>query len=72
MKSPTKKPFFDERISIINPNGKFFIVEPVFHVSKKSFEDTVKKAQTAGFVPVERPKLFFSQTVIMQAAWGEK
>ncbi|MGO9017384.1 MAG: class I SAM-dependent methyltransferase [Syntrophobacteraceae bacterium] len=65
---PDKQLFFDELISIMNPNGRLFIVEPIFHVSKKSFEDTVKKAQTAGFVPVERPKLFFSQTVMMQAA----
>ena len=65
---PNKQLLFDELISIINPNGKVFIVEPVLHVSKKAFQETVKKAQTAGFVPVERPKMVFSQTVIMQVA----
>ncbi len=63
-----KQLLFDEIVSIINPNGKVFIVEPAFHVSKKSFEKTVKKAQTAGFVPVERPKMFLSKTVILQVA----
>ena len=62
---PDKQLLFDEMTSIIKPDGKVLIVEPVFHVSKKSFEETVRKAQTAGCVPGERPKLFFSQSVIM-------
>jgi len=62
---PDKQLLFDEMTSIIKPDGKVLIVEPVFHVSKKSFEETVRKAQTAGFVPGEKPKLFFSQSVIM-------
>jgi len=62
---PDKQLLFDEMTSIIKPDGKVLIVEPVFHVSKKSFEETVRKAQIAGFVPVERPTMFFSQTIIM-------
>ena len=62
---PDKQLLFDEMASIIRPAGKVLIVEPVLHVSKKSFDETVRKAQNAGFVPVERPKMFFNQTVIM-------
>ncbi len=65
---PDKKRFFDEIASIINPDGKVFMVEPSFHVSKRSFEETLNKAQAAGFMPVESPKMFLSKTAVMQLA----
>jgi len=58
--------FFSEIEMILNPDGKVFIVEPPFHVSKKAFEKTIKKANNAGLVVVERPKLFLNKAVVLK------
>ena len=61
-----KESLFDEIESILKPNGQVLIVEPPFHVSKKAFEDTIKKANDAGLTFVERPKIFLSKTAILK------
>ena len=63
---PNQEEFFNEIGSILKPNGKVFIVEPPFHVSKTAFEETIRKARDAGFTTVERPKVLLSKTVILK------
>ena len=41
---------------------------PPFRVSKKAFEETIRKAQDAGLKPVEGPKVLLSKTVILKKA----
>jgi len=63
---PNQEEFFNEIKSILKPNGQVFIVEPPFHVSKNTFEETIRKARDAGLMPVERPKIFLNKAVILQ------
>jgi len=63
---PNQEEFFNEIKSILKPSGQVFIVEPPLHVSKSAFEETIRKAQDAGFIPIERTKVFFSKTVILK------
>lgn len=63
---PNQEAFFSEIRSILKPNGQIFIAEPPFHVSKKAFEETIRKANDAGLSVVDRPKLFLNKTVILQ------
>ncbi len=63
---PHQDMFFKEIESILKTNGLILIVEPPFHVSKKSFNQTVKIAQEAGLIAGEGPKVFFSKTVILK------
>jgi ubiquinone/menaquinone biosynthesis C-methylase UbiE len=63
---PDQEEFFNEIKSILKPNGKLFIVEPPFHVSRKGFEGTIQKAREAGFTPDERPKVRFGRTVVLR------
>lgn len=63
---PDQEGFLKEVISILKPDGKLFIVEPPFHVSKPAFEKMVEKAKDAGLIPVERPKVLFSKAVILK------
>jgi ubiquinone/menaquinone biosynthesis C-methylase UbiE len=63
---PNQEELFNEISSILKANGQFFIVEPPFHVSKKTFEETIRKERYAGFKPVQRPKVLFSKTVILK------
>ncbi|MGB7511555.1 MAG: methyltransferase domain-containing protein [Pelodictyon phaeoclathratiforme] len=61
-----KEHFFNEIGTILKPDGRVLIVEPPFHVSKSAFEETVGKAGGAGFVVIERPKMFFSRAVLLK------
>ena len=61
---PDKERLFEEFKSILNPNGKIYIIEPKFHVSKKQFEDMINKITGHGFEILARPKVFFSRTAL--------
>ena len=63
---PNQEDFFNEIKSILKPNGQVFIVEPPFHTSKTAFEGTIRKALEAGFIVVDRPKIFANKAVILQ------
>ena len=65
---PDQEKLFNEIKSILKPNGQIFIIEPPFHVSKAAFEETVRIAQNTGFIPVGRPKVFLSKTVILKTS----
>jgi ubiquinone/menaquinone biosynthesis C-methylase UbiE len=64
--SPKKEALFTEISSILKPNGQVLIVEPPFHVSKKAFEETLRKARGAGLTVAEGPKVFLSKTTILK------
>jgi ubiquinone/menaquinone biosynthesis C-methylase UbiE len=64
---PDQMEFLRELKSLLNDNGSIFIVEPkLFHVSKKAFAETVKKAESNGLKPVEYPHLPFSWAVLLK------
>jgi ubiquinone/menaquinone biosynthesis C-methylase UbiE len=58
--------FFNQVASVLKPDGKELVVEPPFHVSKKAFEETIRTARAAGFIPVDGPKVFLSKTVLFK------
>jgi ubiquinone/menaquinone biosynthesis C-methylase UbiE len=68
---PNKEHFFNEIGTILKPDGQILIVEPPFHVSKSAFEETVRIAANAGLIVIERPKMFFSRTVLLKKAWSQ-
>ena len=63
---PNPKKFFEEIKSISKPGGQMLIVEPPFRVSKRAFEETIRKARDAGWEPVEGPKVPLSKAVILK------
>jgi ubiquinone/menaquinone biosynthesis C-methylase UbiE len=62
---PDEDRLFSELKSILKPNGKIYIIEPKFHVSKKSFESMIDKIKSLGFEIIDNPKVFFSRTVLL-------
>ncbi len=58
----------EELKSILKPNGKIYLIEPKFHVSKKSFLATIDKIKSLGFEIIESPKVFFSRTVLVNSS----
>ena len=63
---PNEDKLFRELKSITKPNGLLFIVEPKFHVSKKSFDLMIDKVKQIGFEVQDSPRVFFSRTVILK------
>jgi ubiquinone/menaquinone biosynthesis C-methylase UbiE len=61
---PNQDNLLRELKSILKPDGKIFIIEPKFHVSKKSFEEMINRIKDIGFEIIDRPKVFFSRTVL--------
>jgi ubiquinone/menaquinone biosynthesis C-methylase UbiE len=56
---------FLELKSILNLDGKILIVEPNFHVSKKTFSIMLEKAKKMGFKVIDRPKSFLNRAVVL-------
>ena len=57
---------FLEFMQILNPRGKLLIIEPNFHVSKTDFKNMLTKLIDTGFKIIERPKVLFSRSVLLQ------
>jgi ubiquinone/menaquinone biosynthesis C-methylase UbiE len=62
---PNPEILFDEFNSILKSDGKLFIIEPKFHVSKKDFERTAGLIKNFGFEIVARPSVSFSRAVVL-------
>lgn len=63
---PNVESFLREVAKLLKPQGKLLIVEPKFHVSKFSFEETIRIAQSVGLRPISWPKVFFSRAALLQ------
>jgi len=64
---PDKDKLFTTLKNFLNEQGEFLIVEPkLFHVSKKEFASTIRKAEKAGFIAAEGPKLTFSFSSVLK------
>ncbi len=50
---------------IMKPDAKFLIAEPLFHVTKRNFNNTLKTAQELGFKVVACPKISFSYAAVL-------
>jgi ubiquinone/menaquinone biosynthesis C-methylase UbiE len=64
---PDQNNMFRELKSILKPGGKIYIIEPKIHVSQKSFQEMIIRLENIGFEITDRPKVFFSRTVLLTA-----
>jgi len=62
---PDQDKLFSELKSMLKPSGQLFIIEPKFHVSKKSFELMIDRIKSIGFEIKDRPNVFFSRTIVL-------
>ncbi len=63
---PDPARFMAQVTSCLRPAGRFMIVEPKFHVSKKSFERTLSLAEASGLVLEDRLKVNFSRAALFR------
>lgn len=62
---PDHNNLFKELKSILNPGGKFYIIEPKMHVTGNDFAEMTQKVISAGFQIIDKPKVFFSRTLLL-------
>ena len=65
---PDKQKLINELKSIIKPEGKIFIIEPKFHVTKSEFDKMIIILEKAGFKIIGRPKVFISRAVLLSGS----
>ena len=63
---PDQDRTFSELKKMLNPKGKILIIEPIFHVTKQDFHNMIIRLEKVGFKTIERPRLFFSRSVLLQ------
>jgi len=63
---PDKEYFFKTIHGLLKKGGILYFSEPIFHVSKKKFEECVNLAKKIGFKEIERPKLLISKTIVLR------
>jgi ubiquinone/menaquinone biosynthesis C-methylase UbiE len=61
---PEQESFFKEIRTLLKPNGKFLLSEPIIHVTKAMYEETIKKAIRAGFALIGKPTIFLSRSAL--------
>ncbi len=61
---PDQRAFLTEIFGFLKPDGLFLLVEPIFHVPKKSFLRTIQTADEIGFVVKDRPKIRISHSIL--------
>jgi hypothetical protein len=57
--------FFVNVKEIMKLKAFFLVAEPLFHVTKRSFNNTLRTAQKIGFKIVNRPEISFSYTAML-------
>jgi ubiquinone/menaquinone biosynthesis C-methylase UbiE len=62
---PDENNAFREIKSILKPQGRMLVVEPLFHVSKNEFEKMVHDLVKSGYKPIERPHIFMSRAILL-------
>jgi len=64
--------YLNELKSILKPKGKILLIEPKFHVSKKTFQTMLNMIEINGFKILESPKVFFSRSILLTIKESEK
>ena len=65
---PDQIRFFKEISTLLKPDAKIMIVEPLFHVSKNDFASLIESVRGLGFKLIDRPKIFFSRAIVIGIA----
>lgn len=61
---PDQHKFINELKTLLKPNGKLFIVEPMFHVSNDDFRKSAEIVKQAGFNIAANPKVLLSMSLL--------
>jgi 2-polyprenyl-3-methyl-5-hydroxy-6-metoxy-1,4-benzoquinol methylase len=63
---PDQLVFLKEIKSLLKPSGKFLLSEPILHVNRTMFEETIEKAGSIDLVLKEKPKISLSRSALFR------
>jgi len=63
---PDQGRFFREIGGFLREGGRFLLVEPIGHVSRARFRQTVETVEEAGFAPLSRPRAGLDRAVLFR------
>ncbi len=66
--TPDPEKFLSEVRSLLKPQGKFLLVEPTFHVSKKQFQEMACNVERIGFKSLGSPSKKGGRSLLLTAA----
>lgn len=66
---PNKPRFFEELRSLLQPNGTLLIVEPKFHVTKKTFTQMLSVTEKSGLQIIGTPTYSLSRAVLLKQTY---
>ena len=69
---PNQPRFLTQIYNLLKPDGLFLLVEPMLHVPKKSFLQTLETAEDIGFLIKKNPKIRMSHGALLVCNKGEK
>jgi len=65
---PDQPKLFREVKDILAPGGKYFMVEPLFHVHEQAFLEEIERARRSGLALVDSPKMRMSRAAVFEGA----
>ena len=65
--TPDPEKFLSEVKTLLKKQGKFLLVEPAFHVSKKQFQEIARTAEKIGFKPLGSPAKKGGRSLLLTA-----
>jgi cyclopropane fatty-acyl-phospholipid synthase-like methyltransferase len=63
---PDKSRFLAQLRSLLKDDGRFLLVEPKFHVTKRKFNASVRLALKAGFALDDSPQISLSKSALFR------
>ncbi|GAB6093954.1 class I SAM-dependent methyltransferase [Desulfatiferula olefinivorans] len=63
---PDQQAFFDELAGLMAPGGRFLMVEPPMHVSRKAFTASLAAAARSGLTVTGRPRFFLGMGAVLE------
>lgn len=66
--TPDQRKFLQNAHDLLKPGGRLLLVEPIGHVSKRSWAAALATAQAVGFTLAGRPRAGFSRAALLQRA----
>ncbi len=66
--APDRRKFLQNAHDVLKPGGRLLLVEPIGHVSKKSWAAALATAQYIGFTLIGKPRAGLSRAALLQRA----
>lgn len=64
--TPDSQQFLQQIFALLKSGSRFFVAEPLFHVTPEQINETIASAGKAGFELLDRPRVRFSHAMVFR------